>query len=82
MKVGKAAGPDNIPVSAIKEFTPIIEPILIKIANSSLRLGHYPKCFKEATCIVIPKPNKKSYREAIRTLGVGKAPVQTMLYYM
>ena len=64
MKVGKAAGPDNIPVSAIKEFTPIIVSILTKIANSSLRLGHYPKCFKEATCIVIPKPNKKSYREA------------------
>ncbi|EIM19667.1 hypothetical protein WALSEDRAFT_13355, partial [Wallemia mellicola CBS 633.66] len=37
---------------------------LINVANSSLHLGHYPKCFKEATCIVIPKPNKKSYREA------------------
>lgn len=26
--------------------------------------GNYPKCFKEVACIVIPKPNKKPYREA------------------
>ncbi|TIB60870.1 hypothetical protein E3P78_02949 [Wallemia ichthyophaga] len=64
MKAGKAVGPDDIPVPALKEFLPIIKPTLIKIANSTMHLGHYPECFKEATCIVIPKPNQKSYREA------------------
>ena len=64
LKVGKAAGSDNIPVFAIKEFMAIIEPIWRKIENSSLHLGPYQKCSKEATCIVTPKSHKKSYREA------------------
>ena len=64
MKDNKTPGPDQIPVQAIKEFRSEIEIFLVEIANASIRLSYYPSCFKESYCIVIPKSNKKSYKEA------------------
>ena len=34
---------------------------IINIANSCIKLGHWPKYFKVSTTIVIPKPNKSLY---------------------
>ena len=64
LKAGKAAGPDRIPAAAVKQFSGVLAPHITTLANHSIRLGHYPKCFKSATCIVLPKANKTSYKEA------------------
>ena len=63
MKDKKAPGPDGIPVRALKEFKSLIQDHLAYIAQASMVFGHYPQSFKEATCVVIPKPGKPSYNE-------------------
>ena len=63
MKDKKAPGPDGIPVQAIKEFKHQIQDYLAYIAQASMHFGYYPQAFKEATCIVIPKPGKPFYDE-------------------
>ncbi|PPQ93518.1 hypothetical protein CVT25_005377, partial [Psilocybe cyanescens] len=35
--------------------------ILLSLANACLRIGHWPKHFKESMSVIIPKPNKPSY---------------------
>ncbi|PPQ94125.1 hypothetical protein CVT25_007934, partial [Psilocybe cyanescens] len=35
--------------------------VLLALANACLRVGHWPKHFKESMLIIIPKPNKPSY---------------------
>ena len=63
MKDKKAPGPDGIPVPALKEFKTLIQDHLAYIAQASMVFGHYPQPFKEAICVVIPKPGKPSYNE-------------------
>lgn len=64
LKIGKAAGPDGIPVLALKEFWAIIRAPFTELARATLQYGYFPDCFKTAVCIVIPKPHKKSYKDA------------------
>ena len=63
LKNKKAAGPDGIQVEVIKELWEVIAPVLCEIANASIRLGYYPSCFKEATCVILKKPNRPSYSD-------------------
>ena len=64
LKEGKATGPDGISVTVLAQFWEVLERPIINIARASLRLGYFPECYKTATCIVIPKPHKKSYKNA------------------
>ena len=63
LKEGKATGPDGISVTVLAQFWEVLERPLTNIARASLRLGYFPECYKTATCIVIPKQHKKSYKD-------------------
>ena len=48
IKIGKAAGPDNIPNKIIKEFACELSIPVTDIFNSSLRTGIVPQAWKDA----------------------------------
>jgi len=53
-----APGPDRLPLGFLKACGPPFLQALLPIAQASFRLSYFPKAFKEATVIVIPKPGK------------------------
>lgn len=55
---GKAPGPDGISNKAIKSLPKKGRAKLLNIINSCLRLRYFPKRWREALVIAIPKPGK------------------------
>ena len=53
-----APGPDKITNNALKRLPLIYSHIIADIVNASLKLGHIPKLWKEASVVMIPKPMK------------------------
>uniref|UniRef100_A0A669CU71 Reverse transcriptase domain-containing protein n=1 Tax=Oreochromis niloticus TaxID=8128 RepID=A0A669CU71_ORENI len=51
----KAAGPDNIPGSVLKDCAEELKDVFTDIFNISLRQATVPSCFKTATIIPVPK---------------------------
>ena len=60
LKNGKAAGPDTIPTTIIKDIGDIITKPLIIIVNSSLANGVFPTIWKIARIIPIFKSGAKN----------------------
>ncbi|PPQ89621.1 hypothetical protein CVT25_012633, partial [Psilocybe cyanescens] len=59
-----APGPDHIKWSHLKMLMrgpTHVFTVLLSLANACLRVGHWPKHFKESMSVIIPKPNKPSY---------------------
>lgn len=54
----KAPGHDQIPAELLKTTKETLGPILCDIFNQCLTQGYFPKDWKVATVIPIPKPNK------------------------
>jgi len=56
-------GPDKLSWRHLKKIIKNKECIskLIDIANTCIKLGHWPSHFKMSTTVTIPKPNKASY---------------------
>ena len=56
-------GPDHVTWVHLKKI--VAEPqcvnVFIKLANTCLTVGHWPKHFKESVLVIIPKPGKPSY---------------------
>lgn len=51
----KAAGPDNIPGSVLKDCAEELKVVLTDILNPPLKQANVPSCFKAATIIPVPK---------------------------
>ncbi|KAI3352137.1 hypothetical protein L3Q82_020949 [Scortum barcoo] len=56
----KAAGPDNIPGSVLKECAEELKDVFTDIFNTSLRQAIVPSGFKAATIIPVPKKSSPS----------------------
>lgn len=57
----KTPGPDGISNRMIKAAHFKILPFLTNLINSCLSLGHFPRRWKQASVIFIPKPGKSDY---------------------
>ncbi|PPQ94670.1 hypothetical protein CVT25_009431, partial [Psilocybe cyanescens] len=73
-----APGPDHIKWSHLKMLMcgpTHVFTVLLALANACLRVGHWPKHFKESMSVIIPKPNKPSYSapKAFRPIFDGVA---------
>ena len=55
LKHGKAPGPDAIPNEIIKYFHRFFPTVLHRLFNNCLKLGAFPRAWKKALVIVIPK---------------------------
>ena len=60
----KAPGPDGIFPLLLQEGKEILTPVLTKLFQASVALGHVPKAWALAKAIFIPKPGKANYAEA------------------
>ena len=57
----KAPGPDEISNRVLKNTLPVIEHHLQILMQASLRLGYFPKSFKQTTTVILRKPNRPDY---------------------
>ena len=57
----KAPGPDEIPNRVLKKTFKTTKHHLLAMANSSVKLSHFPTAFKNTSTIVLRKPGKPDY---------------------
>ena len=57
-KTNSASGEDNISYSILKKAPEPIINTLVKLFNNCIQLGYYPKIWKKALGVMIPKPEK------------------------
>lgn len=74
-KPWKSPGNDLLPTGFLKLCGRPLYEALAAIATASFRLGHFPKRFRSALVVVIPKPGKKE--SVMRTPG-GWRPVSLL----
>jgi ribonuclease HI len=73
-----APGADEIPTCILQTAWPLIKDRVCQLFQSCLRLGHHPKCFRQAIIAIIQKPNKpdqsspRSYRPIALLAVLGK----------
>ncbi|GAA6045615.1 hypothetical protein NBRC10513_005033 [Rhodotorula toruloides] len=58
-----ACGPDDVPNHVLQLLLPHLLPHLIPLYRASLALGHLPRSWRDASCVVLRKPKKPDYRE-------------------
>ncbi|APA10088.1 hypothetical protein sscle_05g048580 [Sclerotinia sclerotiorum 1980 UF-70] len=62
LKAGNTApGADEIPTKILQVAWLQIKEVTLSLFKGCLHLGHHPKCFRLATIVIIPKPNKSDY---------------------
>ncbi|GFU28278.1 hypothetical protein TNCV_1022601 [Trichonephila clavipes] len=57
LKLKKAPGPDSIPNEVVKKLHEMYPDLFLTVFNSCLRLKTFPRCWKKARIILIPKVN-------------------------
>ncbi|GFY73246.1 RNA-directed DNA polymerase from mobile element jockey, partial [Trichonephila inaurata madagascariensis] len=57
LKLKKAPGPDSIPNEVVKKLHEMYPDLFLIVFNSCLRLKTFPRCWKKARIILIPKVN-------------------------
>lgn len=57
----KAPGPSGIPNMAIKAARAFLSPVLLRILEASLALGHFPESWKSYSTVTLRKPGKSDY---------------------
>ncbi|OBS17648.1 hypothetical protein FPOA_09383 [Fusarium poae] len=60
----RAAGPDEIPIQALKKSCALVVPVLTKFINICIKLRYFPKEWREAIVSMIPKLGRVSYDTA------------------
>ena len=68
----KAPGEDLLPTGFLKACGPQLWKVLAQLTNASFALEHYPRCFRHADTVVLPKLGKSA--KALRTPG-GYRPI-------
>jgi hypothetical protein len=56
-----AAGPDGVPNLVLQAAWPALKTRLVPLLAASLRLGHLPSSWRDATGVVLKKPKKEDY---------------------
>jgi hypothetical protein len=64
LKPFKAPGPDGLPACVYKFGAELLADHLLPIFRGSLRLGIYPKTWKQSRTVVLRKPGKPNYSVA------------------
>ena len=54
----KASGPDGISIKMLKYTATSVAPSLAKLFNISIKLGHFPTCWKTSSVVPIPKSSQ------------------------
>ncbi|GFW60886.1 reverse transcriptase domain-containing protein [Trichonephila clavipes] len=57
IRIEKAPGPDSIPNEVVKKLHEMYPDLFLTVFNSCLRLKTFPRCWKNAKIILIPKVN-------------------------
>ena len=60
--VKKAAGPDNINFLCLQNVYNAKPAAFHTLYKCLTNVGYQPQCWREATCAIIPKPNKTDYK--------------------
>jgi len=68
---GKATGKDGIPNEALKETKDEMSKQMAELLNDCLRWGYFPKCWKVAQVVWLPKP-KGGYRPISLLPALGR----------
>ena len=71
----KAPGVDGFTADICNHATANDPELFLKIANSCLQRHHFPKKWKEATVIALPKPGKGNYAHPKSYRPIGLLPV-------
>ena len=76
-KKGSAPGPDLITYEMLKRSHPNMKTHINRLFNELLNAGYYPKAWRTATVVALPKPGKpaknpSSYRPIALTSQLGK----------
>jgi len=71
-------GPGDIPYWVFNEYWDILAPLYCFVWNLSLRNGRYPKCYKNANLIPIPKIKLATNANEIR--GISVTPIASRLF--
>jgi len=61
LKYGISVGPDDITYSTQQSFNKAAPYLLPHLFTAYLRYTAYPREWKTANCVIVPKPGKKSY---------------------
>ena len=73
----KASGPDGISIRMLKHTATSIAPTLAKLSNISIKLGHFPTCWKTSSVVPVPKPSK--HNEVANYRPISLLPVVSKL---
>lgn len=71
----KAPGSDGLTADICQHAIKNDRGVFLALANKCLELSHFPIVWKEATVIVLRKPNKKSYTDPKSYRPIGLLPV-------
>jgi hypothetical protein len=63
-KPWKAPGEENIPAGLLKVCGKPLYRVLAALIPSSFEAAYFPRCFKTAKVIVLPKPNKTTAQKS------------------
>ena len=76
LKIGKASGPDRIPVWFLKEFAAEIAPVLCRLFRLILKSCIFPSAWKHSLVQPVPKKgdrsNPSNYRPIALTSTIAK----------
>jgi hypothetical protein len=64
LNYGSAVGPDKISYEAVRRFHACLPHILTRVFTDLFTSTTHPTEWKDAHCVVIPKPGKRTYQTA------------------
>ena len=70
MPTNKAPGHDKISVRVIKDSLPVILPSITSIFNTSLLTGQFPRAWKKAEVVTVPKDGDREQAENNRPISL------------
>src|SRR5690606_22902469 len=85
LNLQSAPGHDHVPNTVISKIHSTRPEILEDLFNASIKQSHYPRHWKHAVCILIPKPGRdpstiKAYRPISLLSNIGKL-LERILYH-
>ena len=66
----KASGPDGISIKMLKYTATSIAPSIAKLFNISIKLGHFPTCWKTSSVVPIPKSSQHNEAANYRPISL------------